>query len=97
MPLGPTNAPAAFQRFMNKVFRDLLDIFVVVYLDNILIYLDNLEDHHGYVKEVLRHLWLYKLFASLAKCVFPKESVEFLGFVLGPQGLLMNKQKVQTI
>jgi len=82
---------------MNEVFGDLLDIFVVVYLDDILIYLDNLEDHRGYVKEVLRHLWLHKLFASLAKCMFHKESVEFLGFVLGPQELLMNKQKVQTI
>jgi len=97
MPLGLANAPAAFQQFMNEVFGDLLDIFVVVYLNDILIYLDNLEDHRGYVKEVLRHLQLHKLFASLAKCVFHKKSVEFLGFVLGPQRLLMNKQKVQTI
>jgi len=97
MLLGLANAPAVFQQFINEVFGDLLDIFVVVYLDDILIYLDNLEDHCGYVKEVLRHLWLHKLFASPAKCVFHKESVEFLGFVLGPQGLLMNKQKVQTI
>ena len=54
MPFGLTNAPAAFQRFINTVFADILDIFVIVYMDNILIYSDNPEQHCKHVQEVLR-------------------------------------------
>jgi len=54
MPFGLTNAPAAFQRFMNDVFSDLLDVCVVVYLDNILIYSDDITQHWGHIKEVLK-------------------------------------------
>ena len=56
MPFGLLNAPSAFQQFMNKVFYDLLDIYVVIYFDNILVYSDNLEDHKKHVKEILRRL-----------------------------------------
>jgi len=56
MPFGLSNAPSAFQRFMNEVFYDLLDVYVVIYFDDILIYSDNLEDHKKHVKEVLRRL-----------------------------------------
>ena len=54
MPFGLTNAPAAFQRFVNSVFADMLDVCVVVYLDDILIYSDNMEDHKKHVQEVLQ-------------------------------------------
>ena len=97
MPFGLSNAPAAFQRFINEIFGDLLDIYVVVYLDNILIYSNNLEDHRGHVKEVLKHLQAHKLYASPAKCAFHKESIEFLGFILGPEGLTTDEQKVKVI
>jgi len=56
MPFGLTNAPAAFQRFMNDVFSDLLDVCVVVYLDDILIYSDDITQHQSHVKEVLKRL-----------------------------------------
>jgi len=56
MPFGLSNAPAVFQQFMNEIFADLLNVFMVVYLDNILIYLDNLVNHKEHVKEVLRRL-----------------------------------------
>jgi len=56
MPFGLSNAPAIFQHFMNEVFADLLNIYVVIYLDNILIYSDNLEDHIKHMKEVLKRL-----------------------------------------
>ena len=56
MSFGLSNAPSAFQRFMNKIFSDLLDIYMVVYLDNILIYSDDLESHKEHVREVLRRL-----------------------------------------
>jgi len=54
MPFGLTNAPAAFQRFMNNVFSNLLDMCIVVYLDDILIYSDNITQHRSHVKEVLK-------------------------------------------
>jgi len=56
MLFGLSNAPSAFQRFMNEVFYDLLDVYVVIYFDDILIYSDNLEDHKKHMKEVLRRL-----------------------------------------
>ena len=56
MPFALTNAPAAFQRFVNSIFIDLLDVCVVVYLDNILIYSEDKESHKKHVHEVLKHL-----------------------------------------
>ena len=53
MPFGLTNAPAAFQKFINTVFADILDVFVIVYMDDILIYSDNPEQHREHVQEVL--------------------------------------------
>jgi len=82
---------------MNEVFADLLDIFVVVYLDNILIYLNSLDDHKGHVKKVLKRLWTYKLFASPTKCTFHKKSVEFLEFILSPERSQIDKQKINII
>jgi hypothetical protein len=54
MPIGPTNAPAVFQHFINDIFHDLLDIYVIVYLDDILIFSKSREEHVGHVKEVLK-------------------------------------------
>jgi len=97
MPFGLSNAPSTFQRFMNKLFADLLDVYVIVYLDDILIYSENLTEHRKQVKEVLRRLKANRLGMSPSKCIFHKEQVEFLGFILSPRGLCMDKEKVQTI
>jgi len=82
---------------MNEIFADLLDVFVVVYLDDILIYSDNLDDYKEHIKEILRRLQTHKLFTSLAKYIFHQNSVEFLGFILSPEGVQMDKQKVDVI
>jgi len=97
MPFGLSNAPSAFQRFMNDIFSDVLDIFVVIYLDDILIYSDNMDDHKKHVKEVLKRLRENQLYASPTKCVFHQDRIEFLGFVLGVDGLRMDESKTQTI
>jgi len=94
---GLSNAPSAFQRFMNDIFSDLLDVSIVIYLDNILIYSDNMNDYKKYVKEVLRRLRENQLYASPTKCVFHQNRIEFLGFVLGANGLRMDESKIQTI
>ena len=68
MPFGLINAPTAFQQFMNDIFSDLLDVCVVIYLDDILIYSNNMSKHHWHVKEVLKHLCKAGLYAKAEKC-----------------------------
>jgi len=97
IPEGLTNAPSAFQRFMNEVFSDLIDVSVIVYLDDILIYSNNLAEHRKHVKEVLRRLRKHGLFARANKCEFHAERVEYLGYILSPEGLSMDQAKVKTI
>ena len=97
MPSRLTNAPAAFQHLMNNVFSDLLDICVLIYLDNILIYSDTLEEHCCHIHEVLLQLQHNKLYARGDKCSFHKDTIEYLGFILSPNGLLMDPSKVSTI
>jgi len=97
MPFGLSNAPSAFQRFMNDIFSDVLDIFVVIYLDDILIYSDNIDDHKKHVKKVLKRLRENQLYTSPTKCVFHQDRIKFLGFVLGVDGLRMDESKTQTI
>jgi hypothetical protein len=97
MPFGLTNAPTAFQRFMNDVFKDLLNICVTVYLDNILIYSNNVSDHKKHVHDVLHCLHQNGLYVCTDKCEFHSESVEYLGYILSPNGLKMSEDKVKTI
>ena len=97
MPFGLTNAPAAFQRFINTIFADMLNLCIVVYLDNILIYSEDMESHQQHVQEVLHHLQLHCLFAKLEKCKFHLDSVEYLRYHLSPEGLTMSLDKIQTI
>jgi len=62
MPEGLTNAPTAFQLFMNNIFTDMIDVMVIIYLDDILIYSGNMSEHKAYVQEVLRRLRANGLF-----------------------------------
>ena len=97
MPFSLTNAPAAFQHFVNTVFTDMLNICIIVYLNDILIYSEDMESHQQHIQEVLRHLRLHGLFAKLEKCEFHLDSVEYLGYCLSQQGLTMSPDKIQTI
>jgi len=97
MPFGPTNAPMAFQQFMNDIFSDFLDVCVVIYLDDILIYSNNMSEHHWHVKEVLKYLHKAGLYAKAEKCKFHSESVEYLEYVLSSSSLTMSNDKVKDI
>jgi len=97
IPEGLTNAPAVFQRFMNDIFADMLDVCVVVYLDDILIYSSDKATHHKQVKEVLRRLQKHGLYAKPEKCEFDCDRVEYLGYIMSPAGLTMASDKVQVI
>ena len=82
---------------MNDIFSDLLDVCVMIYLDDILIYLNNMSEHHQHVKEVLKHLCKAGLYAKVEKCKFHSESVEYLGYILSPSGLTMSDDKIKII
>jgi Reverse transcriptase (RNA-dependent DNA polymerase) len=97
MPFGLTNAPAAFQCFMNNIFSDLLDICVLVYIDDILIYSDTPEEHWKHVKEVLRRLHKHNLYEKTEKCEFHHDTVEYLSYILSPKGLTMVDDKISAI
>ena len=97
MPFGLTNTPAAFQRFMNDIFGDLLNVCMLVYLDDILIYSNSEEEHIRHVHEVLRCLQQHNLYTRADKCFFHVQTVEYLGYILSPSGLTMAADKVQVI
>ncbi|XP_041434034.1 uncharacterized protein LOC121398794 [Xenopus laevis] len=97
MPFGLCNAPAVFQELVNDIFRDLLGWFVVVYLDDILIFSSNLFSHRAHVREVLSRLRQNHLYAKLEKCLFEVSAVPFLGYIISQTGLEMEPTKVQAI
>ena len=97
MPFGLTNALAAFQHFVNTVFSDLLDVCVIVYLDDILIYSADMTSHKKHVQEVLQQLHANSLYAKPEKCEFHTKSTEYLGYQLSPSGLTMSPEKVKSI
>ena len=97
MPFGLCNAPATFQHFVNDVFRDMLDQFVIIYLDDILIFSENLEQHRIDVCKVLQRLREHQLYLKLEKCEFEKTTVQFLGYIISPKGLEMDPSKIRAI
>jgi len=82
---------------MNDIFSDLLDVYVMIYLDDILIHSNNMSEHHQHMKEVLKCLCKADLYAKAEKCEFYSESVEYLGYILSPSGLTMSNDKVKII
>ena len=97
MPFGLTNAPATFQSTMNKILHPYLDVFVLVYLDDILIYSETLEDHIKNVKTVLEMLKSQGFYLQREKCSFFQKEVLFLGFLVSGNGVRPNPELVNTI
>jgi len=97
MPFGLTNAPVTFCTFMNDIFREWLDDFVVVYIDDILIYNSSLEEHAEHLRKVFQRLRENKLYAKLEKCEFGMTKVDFLGHRITQEGLKMDDHKVKAI
>ncbi|KAL0200285.1 hypothetical protein M9458_003472, partial [Cirrhinus mrigala] len=97
MPYGLSISPSVFQTFMNKVFREFLHRFVVVYIDDILIYSRNLAEHRQHVQQVLHKLREHSLYLKLEKCEFYQPSVQFLGYVISAEGVQMDQGKVNAI
>jgi hypothetical protein len=92
-----TNAPAYFIYMMNKVFMEYLDKFIVVFIDDILVYSRNEEEHEGHLRLVLQKLRDHKLYAKLSKCEFWLKQVAFLGHVVSKGGISVDPSKVQDV
>ncbi|CRG88523.1 Retrotransposable element Tf2 155 kDa protein type 3 [Talaromyces islandicus] len=97
MPFGLANALATFQAYVNKAMSDLLDTCVVVYLDDIVIYSTDLRTHEAQVREVMSRLRSHSLYCKRSKCSFGMDTIEYLGFIIGPQGITMDQERVRTI
>ena len=95
MPFGLFNTPASFQRYINKILTEKLDIFVILYLDNILIYTKDLGQLQiDTVRWVLEQFRKYGLFANLKKRCFHKDEYRFLRFVVSMQGINMEEERI---
>ena len=97
MPFGLCNAPATFQRVMNTILRGGLDEFVLVFLDDILVYSKTKEEHIQHIREILTRLRSEKFFGRLKKCDFFRTEVEYLGFDVGADGIKPSLSKVKAI
>jgi hypothetical protein len=97
MPFGLTNAPAIFQHMMTDIFRDVIGLYVLVYLDDIIIYSDDPKDHENHVRVVLERLRKYKLYCKLEKCSFAMDTISYLGYVISTTGVSMDPDKVSAV
>ncbi|XP_065881830.1 uncharacterized protein [Euphorbia lathyris] len=97
MPFGLTNAPAAFMALMNRTFQQYLDQFVIVFIDDILVYSKTKEEHELHLGIVLQILKENELYAKLSKCEFWMEHVVFLGHVVSKDGVMLDPTKVKAI
>ena len=97
MPFGLTNAPAAFMDLMNRVFKDYLDKFVIVFIDDILVYSKSKEEHEQHLRAVLQRLREKQLYAKFKKCEFWLETISFLGHVVSKRGIEVDPSKVAAV
>ena len=97
IPLGLYNAPATFQRLMNKVFANNISRFIVAYLDDIIIFSRNIDEHWQHLRWALEQPKKAKLFGRLYKCKFFKDQVDYLDLKVNYRGIQASPQKVRVI
>jgi hypothetical protein len=97
MSFGLTNALTHFMHLMNSIFMLELDNFVVVFIDDILIYLRSMEEHKGHLRIVLQQLREHQLYSKFSKCEFLIKEVPFLGHVVSPEGIAVDPSKVKEV
>ncbi|KAI3655492.1 hypothetical protein MP638_002840, partial [Amoeboaphelidium occidentale] len=97
MPFGLTNAPGQFQKMMDTIFKDHLGKIVLIYLDDIIVFSDSLEQHWKDLRTVLEILRNNQLFCKLKKCNFAVEKLNFLGYTISSNGVQMDDRKIQAV
>ncbi|XP_027154906.1 uncharacterized protein LOC113754939 [Coffea eugenioides] len=97
MPFGLTNAHAAFMDLMHRIFKSYLDQFVMVFINDILVYSKTLEDYEKHLRVVLQTLVEHQLYAKFSKCEFWLKEVTFLGHIIFKDGIKMDPTKVEAV
>ena len=97
MPFGLTNASTTFMDLMNRVFQPYLDRFVIVFIDDILVYSGSLEEHSEHLRIVFQTLRERQLYAKLSKCQFWLDRVTFLGHVISAEGVSVDPKKIEVV
>jgi hypothetical protein len=97
IPFGLTNTPATFMFLMNNIFSQYLDKFVVVFIDNILVYSKTKEEHDEQLRIVLQTLRKHKLYAEFDKCDFYQKEIQYLGHVISSEGIVVDPKKIKAI
>ncbi|KAI2647808.1 Transposon Tf2-9 polyprotein [Labeo rohita] len=97
MPFGLANSPSCFQAFINEVFRDMLNRWVIVYIDDILIYSNSYSEHVQHVRAVLRRLIAHQFYAKEEKCAFHQDKISFLGYIISSERVAMDEEKVEAV
>jgi hypothetical protein len=92
MPFRLTNTPTTFQSYIHDALKGLIDDFVIVYLDDILIYSQSEEEHIKHIKQVLQRLRDHRLYAKVSKCSFHQQRIKFLGYIVDDQGTSMDTE-----
>jgi hypothetical protein len=97
MPFSLTNTLVIFQAYINKALSGLVNYFIIIYLNNILIYSKPREDHYAYVRIIIERLRKHKLYIKLSKCFFNVKEIEFLGFIMGFIRVKPDPDRILTI
>jgi hypothetical protein len=97
MPFGVANAPTAFQSYINATLRPYLDVFVIAYLDDIVVYSNTAEEHREHVRTVLKTLLQAGLYLKLQKCEFNAKEIGFVGFMITPEQVCMEEDRIVII
>jgi hypothetical protein len=97
MPFGLTNAPSTFQCLINEILQPFLRKFVMVFLDDILIYSDTLTQHGEHLRKVLAVLHTHQIFLKFSKCSFAQQSLEYLGHIISVGGVAIDPSKTQAM
>ena len=97
IPFGLTNAPAMFMCLMKNILSNYLDKFVVVFIDDILIYSKNGQEREEHLRIVLQVLREQQLYAKFSKCEFFKDEIQYLGYVVSKDGILVNPENIKAI
>ena len=97
MSFSLTNAPTTFMDLMNRVFKDFLDQFVIVFIDDILVYSQSEAEHEHHLRLVLQRLRDHQLYAKFKKCEFWLSQVTFLGHIVGRDGIKVDPSKIEAV
>ena len=97
MSFGLTNSLASFMDLMNWVFSQFLDLFVIVFIDDILVYSKSEEDHANHLRIIVQTIKDHKLYAKFSKCEFWLNAIAFLGHIVSSEGIRVDPQKVKAV